>query len=262
MRHPFLIFAVILCWTLSTYASLNEIIMQTLQEMPRGGGYSTSPQAWNQLQSEIAVQDAKLLIKTAKPAPSFCSSATYLVFLKVLSKLQAQQSLKMDLKTQQELLVKAPAEQPDGSGVWGRWNANGPGTARLFFELKLGRNFTLDQISEAQPGDFMKIFWNDKIGAEEKGHSVIFTGLKTSKEGREICFWSSNKENPDHEAGMGTKCVAEKKISRAIFSRLEFPERLNEAPKLMATAYSDSYLRGLLKQNSSADEMCRKIGCR
>ena len=41
------------------------------------------------------------------------------------------------------------AHQRDGQGVWGRWNANGPGTARLFTELRLGRNFT--DFAEARP---------------------------------------------------------------------------------------------------------------
>jgi hypothetical protein len=31
--------------------------------------------------------------------------------------------------------------QRDGEGIWGRWNANGPGTARLFHEMNLGENF-------------------------------------------------------------------------------------------------------------------------
>jgi hypothetical protein len=31
------------------------------------------------------------------------------------------------------------SSQRDGAGIWGRWNANGPGTARLFYELGLGQ---------------------------------------------------------------------------------------------------------------------------
>jgi hypothetical protein len=77
----------------------------------------------------------------------------------------------------ENLLIRG---QGDGVGIWGRWNANGPGTARLFEELHLGKNFT--SFEEARPGDFMKIFWNDNIGGTESGHSVIYLGRGSPKE--------------------------------------------------------------------------------
>jgi hypothetical protein len=64
--------------------------------------------------------------------------------------------------------------QADGQGVWGRWNANGPGTARLFSKQESAlTSRTLNRRS----ADFMKIFWNESIGAAEKGHSVVFLEL-------------------------------------------------------------------------------------
>jgi hypothetical protein len=75
---------------------------------------------------------------------------------------------------------------PDGESLWGRWNANGPGTARLFYELGLGRNFT--SFSAARPGDFLKIFWTDAVGKNENGHSVIFLGLERWTEWKRFGF--------------------------------------------------------------------------
>ncbi len=250
--------------TSSSSAPYNQLILNTLKDMPAGGGYDTKAPTLNRLKTAIAFNGESLEVTPEKATPSFCSSATYLVFLKVISLLQKSHQLTLNTETQKELLVKGASEQPDGSGIWGRWNSNGPGTARLFSELKLGRNFRLEKNSEALPGDFMKIFWTDKIGHEERGHSVIFTGFHQSKEGREICFWSSNLASIGLAAGMGTKCVAEKRIYRAIFSRLEFPEKLNKVPQLMTpgtSKYNDAYLEGLTEKSSSPEEMYKKVEC-
>ncbi len=140
--------------------------------------------------------------------------------------------------------------QRDGEGIWGRWNANGPGTARLFFELGLGRNFT--DFTQAQPGDFMKIFWNDEVGKLEHGHSVIYLGMEKQNGVDYVRFWSSNVP-----AGYGEKSVPRSKIVRAIFSRLEAPANLakiEQAPDI------DSYLSSLLTRRSSFAEAQEKCG--
>jgi hypothetical protein len=140
--------------------------------------------------------------------------------------------------------------QRDGDGVWGRWNANGPGTARLFFELGLGRNFT--DFAEARPGDFMKIFWTDEVGSTEHGHSVIFLGTEVVNGVPSVRFWSSNIP-----AGFGEKTVPRSRIVHAIFSRLESPGNLanvKTAPEV------DPYLAGLVTKRSSYPEALAKCG--
>ena len=77
------------------------------------------------------------------------------------------------IATLEHLIIR---DQRDGEGIWGRWNANGPGTARLFHELGLGSNF--DNFDQAKPGDFMKIFWSRQVGKSEHGHSTIFLGME------------------------------------------------------------------------------------
>lgn len=96
-------------------------------------------------------QSDHLLLPLNQAKPNFCSEATYLIFLAVLNQLNHEDRLSLLPAVVQALLVK---DQEDGSGVWGRWNANGPGTARLFHGLGLGRNFT--SFEEGQPGDFLK----------------------------------------------------------------------------------------------------------
>ncbi len=151
----------------------NAQVLEAIQGMPEYGTYSASKASFDGLTRAITVHGGSLAIDPLQARPSFCSGATYLVFVRALERLAAQGSLNLEPATLQALVV---AGQRDGQGIWGRWNANGPGTARLFSELQLGRNFC--EFSEARPGDFMKIFWTDEIGKKERGHSVIYLGSK------------------------------------------------------------------------------------
>jgi hypothetical protein len=132
---------------------LNGIILQQVRDMPAGGKYSVGHIAKIRLQSAAHFESGKFFTLPSSASPSFCSGATYLVFIRTIEQLRASGQLQLDFATLDQLMIR---NQRDGEGIWGRWNANGPGTARLFHELGLGRNF--DSFAEARPGDFMKIF--------------------------------------------------------------------------------------------------------
>src|SRR6266481_3179326 len=197
-------------------ASLNSLILEQMEKMPSGGKYSVSHFAKIKLQSAAHFESGKFFVIPTKPYVSFCSGATYLVFIKTIEELRDRGQLQLDFATLNQLIIR---DQHDGEGVWGRWNANGPGTARLFYELGLGRNFT--DFSQAQPGDFMKIFWNNN-------------GM-----------------------GYGEKEVPRAKIANAIFSRLEIPANLTRINNAPAT---DSYLGSLLRKQSNFAEARQKCG--
>src|SRR5690242_14446696 len=228
-------------------ASYNSLILEQMAKMPSGGKYSVSHFAKIKLQSAAHFESGKFFVIPTKPYVSFCSGATYLVFIKTIEELRDRGQLQLDFATLNQLIIR---DQHDGEGVWGRWNANGPGTARLFYELGLGRNFT--DFSQAQPGDFMKIFWNNNVGRTESGHSVIFLGTVQRAGGEYVRFWSSNIG-----MGYGEKEVPRSKIANAIFSRLETPAnltRINNAPE------TDSYLSSLLRKKSNFAEARQKCG--
>jgi hypothetical protein len=229
-------------------APLNNFVTDAVAAMPAYGGYRANSAAIGCLRRSIQLLDSRLIIDPAQATPSFCSSATYLVFLSVLNRLNREGAIRLDEATLRALLIQDP--QPDGAGVWGRWNANGPGTARLFYETGLGPNFT--SLADALPGDFLKIFWNDEIGAREHGHSVVYLGTETKPEGEFVQFWSSNE--PD---GFGVHSVPRPRIRRMLFSRLETPGQILRVTSLPAR---DSYLAALLKKSSSVDEMDRMTG--
>jgi hypothetical protein len=228
-------------------ASYNALILEQMRNMPSGGKYSVSHLAKIKLQSAAHFESGKFFVIPTKPYVSFCSGATYLVFIKTVEELRDRGQLQLDFATLNQLIIR---DQHDGEGVWGRWNANGPGTARLFYELGLGRNFT--DFSQAQPGDFMKIFWNNNVGKRESGHSVIFLGTTRRGDGEYVRFWSSNIG-----MGYGEKEVPRSKIANAIFSRLETPAnlaRIHNAPS------TDSYLGSLLRKQSNIAEARQKCG--
>ncbi|MEY2546631.1 MAG: hypothetical protein QOG48_1748 [Verrucomicrobiota bacterium] len=227
--------------------NLNALVLDQVRKMPSGGKYSVSHFAKIKLQSAAHFESGKFFVIPTKPYVSFCSGATYLVFIKTIEALRDRGALQLDYATLNRLVIR---DQHDGEGVWGRWNANGPGTARLFYELGLGRNFT--DFAQAQPGDFMKIFWNKNVGKRESGHSVIFLGTVNRADGEYVRFWSSNVG-----IGYGEKEVPRAKIANVIFSRLETPSnlaRIHDSPE------TDSYLGSLLRKQSSFAEATKKCG--
>jgi len=223
----------------------NGLILEQIKQMPQGGRYSVSHFAKIRLQSSAHFESGKFFILPS--GPSFCSGATYLVFIRTIEGLRARGELHLDYATLEKLIIR---DQRDGEGIWGRWNANGPGTARLFHELQLGRNF--DNFDQVKPGDFMKIFWSRQVGKNEHGHSTIFLGTENRPDGQYVRYWSSNIP-----AGYGEKSVPRSKIAYAIFSRLETPANLAQIDNAPLV---DTYLASLLRTRSSIAEAGTKCG--
>jgi hypothetical protein len=231
----------------ATASDFNSIVLDQIRAIPDGGGYATTREAHSALNFSVAPMGDSVSIIPVRARPSYCSGATYLALLKTLQAAEKSGRIAPLGETWSVILPKAAS---DGAGIWGRWNANGPGAARLFHELKLGRNFT--EWSEARPGDFLKIFWTDAVGKSERGHLVVFLGEEEKNGVPHVRFWSSNKPN-----GYGEKSVAKSKIARAIFSRLENPDNIRNAATLPK---KDDYLASLLRVESSFAEACRLSG--
>jgi hypothetical protein len=228
-------------------SDFNAIVLEQIRTMPEGGGYATTREAHQALSSAVAMSPLGLRIESAKAQPSYCSGATYLLFLKTLVAAEKQGLCPQGLTSSEFLLPKAMA---DGVGIWGRWNANGPGTARLFHELGLGKNFTAWE--QAKPGDFMKIFWSSDVGKKERGHLVVFLGTEMKDGVEHVRFWSSNKPG-----GYGEKSVPKSKVAAVIFSRLENPSNMQRAATMPK---KDTYLASLLTHESSLSEALQKSG--
>ncbi|MCT7721672.1 MAG: hypothetical protein N5842_01525 [Lactobacillus crispatus] len=143
--------------------------------------------------------------------------------------------------------------QNDGVGAWGMANSNGPGFAVLIKKLKMGQNYyvglpteysstktRLKAFSVAKPYDVIKMFWNDKIGKDERGHIGIYLGEQdevdqTGKRKHYIYWWTTNGSKTDINAGYSISKASTDKIKRAIFTRITKPENINRVEKIMPT---------------------------
>jgi serine/threonine protein kinase len=230
------------------HSDANQVILSLLPQMPKQGGYSESDTATANLQAAVRVSSGHLTVTPGLAVPSYSSGATYLVFIQAIEKLNGGAPIASPLAEQ--LAVKG---QSDGVGVWGRWNAHGPGTACLFRELDLGPNFT--SWNAARPGDFMKIFWNPNIGRHEHGDSVIFLGVTQENGVEMVHFWSSNMPY-----GFGEKTVPKAKIASVIFSRLQNAQNIQRAPYTLSP--KNVYLGSLITKDSSLAEALDESGVR
>jgi hypothetical protein len=242
-----LIFGNLSAWMVAHALEFNDAILQAIQRMPEGGGYATTATAKENLAAAVRTENDRVSVRPEAAHPSFCSSATYLVFASVLAELAERGSIHLGPDAAKALRVNG---QPDGEGVWGRWNANGPGTARLFAESGLGPNFT--DWDRARPGDFMKIFWTQEIGCHERGHSVVYLGTEMINGAQQVRFWSSNQPG-----GYGEKSVPRTKVAWAIFSRLERPARVSRLATLPKT---DAFLASMLKRSATRGEVGTMCG--
>lgn len=216
----------------TTLKDHNSIILAALKSMPSGYGYEASPAAVHRLAAHVSYKNQRFHQDLKKIGPSFCSAATYLVFLRSIERLGLSKTLPEKTLTQ-----LAKLDVNDGEEIFGRWNANGPGTAKLFADLNCGTNFT--SYAHARPGDFLKMWWTPAIGVKERGHLVIYLSQTPST----ITYWSSNQ---DH--GYGTKTTAKSKIKQRLFSRFHSPENLH---KLSQLPPKDPFLADMLHKEFS-----------
>lgn len=233
---------------------LNRIVLQAVAEMPEGGGYDVTRASGQALMNAVHI-GPDFRVESALAKPSFCSTATYLVLLSTLARLREAGRLDVPLASLQLLAPPTSLDSlmnDDGKGLWGRWNANGPGTAVMFHQLGIGTNFT--DWSKKRPGDFMKIWWNDSVGKKETGHSVIYLDERTNPQTGtpEVLYFSSGKPH-----GYAHVWVAREKIVHVLFSRLTTPANLTRATALPEV---DGYLASLLTTESSFAEAKQQAG--
>lgn len=220
---------------------VNRYVLEAIKTMPKSGGYDASQAAVDRLAASVTVKDGVIRQDLNVAKASFCSGATYLVFLRTIEMLRHNGSLILSPEAVRRF---AKMDVKDGEMVFGRWNANGPGGAKLFAELMCGENFT--SFEDARPGDFMKIWWTQEIGGKERGHHVIYLGADKSS----VRFWSSNLSD-----GYGIKTVERATIKRVIFSRLDRIDRLENVVKL---SDKNVFLADMLGQSFSWGQVVKE----
>ena len=85
----------------------NATIVQQIHTMPTAGGYSASHAATQRLGGSVLLTPLGLDVAAAQAQPSYCSGATYLVFLKTVAALQRAGELSLDPATLGALTITA-----------------------------------------------------------------------------------------------------------------------------------------------------------
>lgn len=237
---------------LAQQTAFNRLVLHTIRhDMPGGGGYSGSPADVTRLAEHGVVwssQQQGLIIQPRSAVPTFCSAACYMVLLRALQRWESGSGQHLPTSAWQAMDVRN--NQPDGNGVWGRANANGPGLAKLVHDLRAGINFS--DIRLAQPGDFLKIFWSTEIGAQERGHLVIYLGTETKKGKRHLRYWSANKPG-----GYGVKSAPLSRMHNLIFTRITTPQNFAKAARLPVT---DTWLSDMQKRSFDFETVRKACG--
>ncbi len=246
--------------------TFHDLLLNVIGQIPDGGGYYTgratkaelTQNAWEGMDKAVTIGETDVTIDMNQARPSFCSSAVYMTLLKTLSVWDTEQVLSM--KAWQNLKPytvqgRTWAIQDDGVGCWGRANANGSGFAVLAAQLGAGENTYIapkksyasedDYFSawkQIKPGDFVKLFWNEYIGANssdsESGHMVVFLGFteSTDADGKRtgtVRYWSSNGSGYQPDRGYGISETKIASVYRAVSTRITHPEAFANAEKIM-----------------------------
>ena len=78
---------------------VNGFVLEQIKKMPSGGKYSASSTATLRLQSAVQLDSGKLSIAPEIASPSYCSGATYLVFLNTIEALRDRGYLELNNQT-------------------------------------------------------------------------------------------------------------------------------------------------------------------
>ena len=228
----------------------NRIVLNTIQkDMPSGGGYSATPTDVERLAQQAVVwseSKQSLTIEPRQAVPTFCSAACYMVLLRSVQRWESTVGRRFPAEIWKKLDVTL--NQPDGTGIWGRANANGPGFAKMIHDIGAGINF--NDVRLAQPGDFLKIFWSEDIGLTERGHLVIYLGLERKNGSVYLRYWSANKPG-----GYGVKSAPLSRMHNLIFTRITAPQNFVRATKLPTC---DSWLEDMQRRSFTFAEVRRK----
>src|SRR5215469_15526216 len=97
---------ILLGFTLQTSfaGDYNDLVLDQIKKMPQGGHYSVSHFAKIRLQSSAHFESGKFFVLPS--GPSFCSGATYLVFIRTIEALRERSQLRLDYGTLERLIIR------------------------------------------------------------------------------------------------------------------------------------------------------------
>jgi len=261
----------------------NRMILDIIKSLPEGGGYSLSARTVQMPTiSAHNIGAGRWEMRVYDGHPSYCTSAAYALYARLVASLHNAGTLR--LSPAQLRAFKITRRMPDGTarldgeGLFGIFNANGAGVAAFLKHTGTGFSFRDDKLAYARPGDFLKLFWNDKVGAHEQGHQVVYTGRREISGRDMVCFWGSQRQNRKRRGGRtealyfsasptakfqdgyGEACRPRSDVKAMIFSRVTCMQHLAAGLEAMGRKadprtgkpylFVDDYLRSIRTESS------------
>jgi hypothetical protein len=274
----------------------NRMLLDIIQRLPPGGGYSIGADFAPPVVQTHNIGGGRFELRVYDGHPSHCTGATYALFSHLVAVLHNGGAITLSAEQLRSFEVRRRmpdgSEMVDGQGPFWIFNSNGAGVAALFKHTGIGLSFRDDKLAAARPGDFLKLFWNDNVGASEKGHQVVYMGQREVGGRDMICFWGSQrqgvkKRNGRKEPlyfpaavgakmvnGYGEACRPRSDIKDMIFSRITCMEHLaagldgmrakanarGNGPLGMPLPFVDEYLYSLRNKSSDQATLDRTYG--
>jgi hypothetical protein len=276
----------------------NAMILDIIHSLPTGGGYSIGSDFVAPVIQTHNIGGGRHELRVYDGFPSHCTSATYALYSHLVAVLHNSGRINLTADNLRSLAVRRSlpdgSELVDGQGPFWIFNANGAGVAAFLKHTGTGQSFRDDQLAYARPGDFLKLFWNEGVGASEQGHQVVYLGHRTD-DGREmICFWGSQRQNKKKRGkgtealyfpasdggkvvnGYGEACRPRADIKAMIFSRVTCMENLAAGldsmraradargfgPMRMPRPFEDEFLVSLSRKSSDQATLDRHYDIR
>jgi hypothetical protein len=264
----------------------NAMILDIIATLPTGGGYSIGDSFVSPKLQAHNIGGGNWELRVYDGFPSHCTSATYALYAHLIAVLNNSGRIKLTADQLRSLEVRRSmpdgSQLVDGQGPWWIFNSNGAGVAALLKHTGTGVSFRDDKLLYARAGEFLKLFWNDNVGASEQGHQVIYLGRKTVGSREMVCFWGSQRQNRKKRSdgtealyfplaegdkvvdGYGQVCRPRADIKAMVFSRVTCMEHLaaglddmrtkadarGTGPLRMPLVFGDPFLMSLRKTSS------------
>ena len=195
---------------------MNLVVLQAIDMVQRhamdGGGYFVGKDSLpteSPIGYDLALS-AQALLKAPRTT-SYCSGATYAVFMETLNILLPQVQKELSPARFEAVRMQEPdgGRREDGVKAWGWWNADGFGSHFCLVQyLKMGCEVKPGQLLA---GDFVNISWKSGLG-----HSVVFLGWTEKEQDKKMLYWSSQRSTN----GMADQLVSLQRIKEIKAVRL------------------------------------------
>jgi hypothetical protein len=188
----------------------NAMILAIIESLPTGGGYSLGADFVRPRVTAHNIGGGRWELRVYDGFPSHCTSAAYALYSRLVATLHNGGRIRLSPAQLGSLEVKRRmpdgTARVDGQGPYAIFNGNGAGVAAFLEHTGTGFSFRDDKLSYARPGDFLKLFWNENVGASEQGHQAVFTGSRVVAGRDMICFWGSQRQKRKKRSG-GTEAL-------------------------------------------------------